>query len=62
MHNSENLIDFPVSNTFRDYYYERGMMGDVPPVGYRSEEERQMDELRSMMMELTRTLAERAKR
>ena len=27
----EDLIDFPVSNTFRGYFYERGMTPHPPP-------------------------------
>lgn len=61
----EDLIDFPVSNTFRGYFYERGMtphpppdMGDYAIQGLR----RELRELRAELVELVSLVLETAVR
>ena len=53
--NNEDMIDFPVSDTWRDYYYERGLT-PRPSSRYYNQESSELKNIRQEIERLSRTL------
>ena len=53
--NNEDMIDFPVSDTWRDYYYERGLT-PRPSSKYYNQENRELKNIRQEVERLSRAL------
>lgn len=54
---NKDMIDFPVSDAWRDHYYDCGLTPYRSP-GYRSRESRELDSLCRELERLSRTLGD----
>jgi len=57
----ENLIDFPVSDDFRDFYYERGLT-PFPSTRYHSKREEEIQRLHRQTYQQANTIQNQGKK